>query len=57
MGLIGIMIGASYTHLTHNEASQMWRPIAFAVLLVIIVLLSKPWPMKSDPQQEGRAPQ
>jgi putative oxidoreductase len=54
LGLIGIMIGASYTHVTHHEAAQLVRPIAFIVLLAVVVYMRKPWPMKSNTQEAGQ---
>lgn len=53
LGLLGIMIGASVTHLTHHEAVQLWRPIVFAVLLIMVVLIRRPWPLRSKPQAAG----
>lgn len=50
LGLLGIMVGASVTHLTHHEAAQLWRPIVFGVLLVVVVLIRRPWPLRSKPQ-------
>ena len=45
--LIGVMIGAAGTHLTAGEGLQVLRPIAFMVPLAIIVVLRRPWPLKS----------
>lgn len=47
MGLIGLMIGAALTHLLNNEGMQVLRPIAFMVPLIAIVLLRRPWPLKT----------
>jgi uncharacterized membrane protein YphA (DoxX/SURF4 family) len=50
MGLFGIMIGASFTHLTHHEAAQLWRPIVFAVLLAFVIYSRKAWPVRGRRQ-------
>lgn len=55
LGLLGIMIGASVTHLTHHEAGQLWRPFVFAVLLMMVVLIRRPWPLRSKAQVAGSA--
>jgi uncharacterized membrane protein YphA (DoxX/SURF4 family) len=49
MGLIGLMIGAAATHIAAGEGLQVLRPIIFMVPLVAIVLLRRPWPLKSAP--------
>ena len=33
LGLTGIMIGASYTHITNGEGTQVLRPLIFLALL------------------------
>lgn len=38
-GLFGIMIGALYTYLTHQQATQVWRPLLFMVMLAIVIML------------------
>lgn len=52
MGLFGIMVGAGFTNVTHHEAAQLWRPLAFAVLLTIVIYLRKPWPLQQKIQTE-----
>jgi putative oxidoreductase len=43
-GLFGIMIGALYTHLSYQQAAQVWRPLVFMLLLAIIIIIRRPWP-------------
>ncbi len=45
MGLVGMMIGAAVTHLTHAEGMQVLRPLLFMAPLIAIVLLRRPWPL------------
>ncbi len=35
LGLGGLMLGAAFTHLTNNEASQVVRPLGFIVVLAL----------------------
>jgi uncharacterized membrane protein YphA (DoxX/SURF4 family) len=44
LALIGIMIGAAYTHLANGEALQVLRPILFMLPLAAIVWIRRPWP-------------
>ncbi len=43
LGLVGIMIGAAGTHLVNGV--QVVRPLVFMVLLVVVVILRRPWPL------------
>ena len=45
MGLVGMMIGAAVTHLTHAEGMQVLRPLLFMAPLIAIVLIRRPWPL------------
>jgi len=46
MGLLGIMIGALFTHAVNHEASELWRPLLFMALLTVVIYVRKPWPLK-----------
>ena len=46
IGLFGIMIGATCTHLANHEASQLWRPLLFMALLSVVIYIRRPWPSK-----------
>jgi uncharacterized membrane protein YphA (DoxX/SURF4 family) len=47
-GLIGVMIGAATTHLVNGELLEFLRPVAFGVLLVVVVVLQRPWPLRAS---------
>ena len=40
-GLIGIMIGAAYTHLTHDEVSMIWANVLVMAFCGAVVWLSQ----------------
>ncbi len=44
LGLTGIMIGASYTHITNAEGAQVLRPLIFLVLLWTV------WWLRHEPR-------
>ena len=46
-GLFGIMMGALYTHLLHQQAAQVWRPLVFMLLLAIVISIRRPWPLQA----------
>ncbi len=46
LGLIGVMIGAAFTHVQAAEGLQVLRPLIFMAVLVAVVLLRRPWPLK-----------
>lgn len=41
MGLSGIMLGATYTHVSNSEGGQVIRPLLFLVVLVVIWWLQR----------------
>ena len=43
VGLIIIMVGALFTHLTHNEMTNAILPFAVIVLLVFIAFVRNPF--------------
>lgn len=42
IGLIFIMIGAAFTHLTHNEALASLLPITVIILLAVVAYIRNP---------------
>jgi uncharacterized membrane protein YphA (DoxX/SURF4 family) len=52
-GLFGIMLGALYTHLTHQQANQVWRPLVFMLLLAVVVVIRRPQPLQTF-REEGK---
>ncbi len=48
LGLTGIMIGASYTHIANAEGAQVLRPLIFIVLLWTV------WWLRRAPQSNSR---
>ncbi len=40
------MIGAALTYVMSDEAIQVIRPGIFMLLLVVVVVLERPWPFR-----------
>ena len=53
LGLIGVMIGAAYTHLANAEGLQVLRPLIFMALLAGVVWLRRPWPFRGRSRPES----
>lgn len=49
IGLILIMIGALFTHLTHGEMLMSLMPIMVMALLGFVVFVRKPWGKSEEP--------